>query len=387
MTKKIKVLVLCTYYLPAFKAGGPIRTISNMVESMAEMAEFYILANDRDLGDPKPFDNIICHKWTFIKKAKVYYLEPGRLSFRRIKSVINSQSFDVIYLNSFFSPKYALTSLLCKKLGFISDIPFIIAPRGAFSYGHLKLKPIKYKLYILFLRILSLCRDVTWQASSAYEKEDILKWFPDESSIVIAPNLPSPNLPPFIQLKKKEGELKLIFLSRISPKKNLDGALNLLKEIDGNIELTIIGPLGNSKYWKKCKSIIEQMPSNIKVVYSGQIEHDKVNYEFQKNHFFFFPTLGENYGHVIFESLSAGCPVLISDQTPWRNLKKKNIGWDIPLDDVQGFKKVLQSCVEMENFKYQKMAKDAYSFCENYLQDNTHLRMNKALFEIFKKRA
>jgi glycosyltransferase involved in cell wall biosynthesis len=33
-----------------------------------------------------------------------------------------------------------------------------------------------------------------------------------------------------------------------------------------------------------------------------------------------FPTLGENFGHVIAESLSASCPVICSDQTPWNDV-------------------------------------------------------------------
>ena len=32
---------------------------------------------------------------------------------------------------------------------------------------------------------------------------------------------------------------------------------------------------------------------------------------------FVFPTRGENFGHVIAESLSASCPVVCTDQTPW----------------------------------------------------------------------
>ena len=51
---------------------------------------------------------------------------------------------------------------------------------------------------------------------------------------------------------------------------------------------------------------------------------------------FFLPTLGENFGHVIAES-----PVLISDQTPWRNLKNHGVGWDLPLNDPDSFRKAI----------------------------------------------
>ena len=35
---------------------------------------------------------------------------------------------------------------------------------------------------------------------------------------------------------------------------------------------------------------------------------------------FVFPTLGENFAHVIAEALSVGCPVFITADTPWTEL-------------------------------------------------------------------
>lgn len=64
------------------------------------------------------------------------------------------------------------------------------------------------------------------------------------------------------------------------------------------------------------------------------------------------PTLGENFGHVIPEALISGCPVLISDRTPWRELESKKAGWDIPLSRLEKFHSVLQQCVLMDNKAY-----------------------------------
>ena len=60
------------------------------------------------------------------------------------------------------------------------------------------------------------------------------------------------------------------------------------------------------------------------------------------------PTFNENYGHVILESLTAGCPVIISDQTHWLTLSEKKAGWDLSLSDQQQF-------VDVINFKYQRL--------------------------------
>src|SRR5690606_20694183 len=64
---------------------------------------------------------------------------------------------------------------------------------------------------------------------------------------------------------------------------------------------------------------------------------------FSKYDLFFLPTRGENYGHVIAEALSMGTPVLISDQTPWRELQADDLGWDVPLASVAEFACTIQA--------------------------------------------
>jgi glycosyltransferase involved in cell wall biosynthesis len=82
------------------------------------------------------------------------------------------------------------------------------------------------------------------------------------------------------------------------------------------------------------------------------------------------PTLGENFGHAIFESLAAGRPVLISDQTPWRNLKQDFAGWDIALANGDEFKKVANMMVNMDNDQLNRWCKGAWMYCHKYLSEN-----------------
>ena len=81
--------------------------------------------------------------------------------------------------------------------------------------------------------------------------------------------------------------------------------------------------------------------------YRGALAHEQVGAALREQDLFFLPTLGENYGHVVQEALLAGCPVLLSDTTPWRGLADRGVGWDLPLDDVAGFRAVLDACVRM----------------------------------------
>ena len=115
------------------------------------------------------------------------------------------------------------------------------------------------------------------------------------------------------------GPLRFVFLSRISPMKNLDFLLRVLAKVSINVKLAIYGPQEDLQYWEHCLSLIKQLPENINVTLGGNVPQKQVRKVFSEHDVFVFPTRGENFGHVIFESLSAGTPVLVSDQTPWQS--------------------------------------------------------------------
>ena len=109
----------------------------------------------------------------------------------------------------------------------------------------------------------------------------------------------------------------------------------------------VYGPIEDQSHWDICKGIIDKTPSNIQINYCGAVEPDNIAATFDCYDLFLFPTLGENYGHVIAESLTVGTPVLISDRTPWRNLQEDRMGWDLSLDNEEGFIKTIETYSSM----------------------------------------
>ena len=106
---------------------------------------------------------------------------------------------------------------------------------------------------------------------------------------------------------------------------------------DIQIEFDIYGSNDHPDYMERCEKIVATLPSNIKVRFMGAITFNRVFETLRLYHVFVLPTLGENYGHAIFESLTTGVPVIVSDQTPWRNLEQIKVGWDIPLQQKEKF--------------------------------------------------
>jgi len=361
---KKKVLIMTGYYVPAVKAGGPIQSIKNLVDNLSDKIDFYIVTSDRDLGDNEPFNNIKVDTWIKVGKANVFYTDPSKLTWKKIKSIINSIDYDVLYLNSFFSYKFSIVPVILKKMKKIPNRRVVLAPRGEFFAGALGYKKFKKQAFIFLSKLVGLYNDVVWHGTTQSEKQKIEKIFGENINIIVANNLTvsCDNLIYDKKISKNKGELKVVFISRIHPTKNLKKAIEFLKNIEGKIEFNIYGPLEDKKYWAECLEIINSLPSNIKVEYRYIVPHDKVIEIFKEHHIFLFPTLGENFGHVIVEALIGGCPVIISDQTPWRNLERVHAGWDISLKDEKKFIDVIQYCVDLNNEEYKFLSKKAFKF-------------------------
>lgn len=379
----MKILILSDFYLPGYKAGGPIRSLANLVDNLGEEFSFNVVTKDRDFKDTKPYLGITADKWNKFGKARILYCSPGNTGFSTMRHIICNTPHDLLYLNSFFSQIFTIQPLFLRRLGLITRKPIVIAPRGEFSPGALKLKSFKKHFYLAMAKALRLYHGVIWQASNKNEETNIRRWFGDYVLVIIAPNLPKriyvTNYKS-VHRKKTKGCLKVMFLSRISRKKNLNSALKILKDLKGRIQFNIYGPLEDKRYWEECQNIMSSLPRNIECQYRGVVQHNQVIPVMMENDLFFLPTLGENFGHVILEAFIAGCPVLLSDQTPWRDLEKKGIGWDLPLDQPKRFQTVLKKCLEMDQDEYSEWSKRARRYGLKVSQNYKAIEENRRLF-------
>lgn len=355
---KKDILIIMGRYLPGYKDGGPVRSIKNLVDYLGDEYNFKILTCDRDHGDEISYPNIKVNDWNNIGKAKVYYVPPKGFKFSLIKKLSNK--VDLIYCCGCFND-YAINTLILKRLNQVK-IPVVIAAMGLFSPMEFKLKYKKKKLFTTVFNVLGMFNNIYWSATSEMEVNEIKKQIKAKDNFFIAEDLPRKVDESPIIKDKEVGKLKVVWISRIAPKKNLKGAIQILQKVKGDIEFTIYGPKYAQEYWEECEEELNKLPNNIKWGWKGNVDSENVVEVLKEYHVFLFPTLGENYGHVIQESLSAGCPVVLSDQTPWNDIEDFGVGIINKLNDKKKFIESIEKYVLMNEREFNKIINN----CLNY---------------------
>jgi glycosyltransferase involved in cell wall biosynthesis len=378
MASNKHILVFIDWFEPGFKAGGPIRSMANLVAQLNDYS-FSIVTSIYDHGCTVPYPNITPNEWVSLNnRVRVKYLERYQETSTNVRALLSETDYDKIYLNSLFSKKYTLLPLrLISKMGLSAKT--ILAPRGMLKEGALTKNSKKKKLFLTIAKAIGLFNGISWHATNEKEAEEIKLHFPKANEIRIAPNLCRPASDISLPLNKQAGSIKLVTVARVATEKNILGALTYLGQVDnGIIDWDIYGTMEDTHYLAKCQEWAAKIKhANIK--FHGEIAPQLIPGKLKASHFLFLPTLGENYGHAIVESFLEGVPVIISNKTPWRSLEQRNAGWDLNLDKLV-FKAVLEHCIDLKNEGYTHLCQGAADLGKEIANDESALRSNLELF-------
>lgn len=363
MSAKKTILILCDWFLPGYLAGGPIQSIATLTKQLGNEIDFKIITTDRDFKSEKAYDTIKTNIWTTYEGRSVFYVSPENLNPDFILKLIQDTNHDTIYLNSLFSKHFAVNPLKWKQQGKLNS-HIVLAPRGMLGDGALAIKAFKKQVFLTYAKLFGLFKHITWQSTSQQETLEIKKRIGKNTQIIEVSNLP--NMANEIKsLEKKICELRLCFISRVSEKKNLNFAIDVLKNIkECKIFFDVYGPIEDDAYWTICKENTKSLSVNVSFEYKGILKPSEIGATISQYHALFLPTQNENYGHIIVETLQHGRAVILSDQTPWRNLEKENIGFDIALNNKIKFIEAITILAQLNQLEFDGMSKNCLSFIQ-----------------------
>lgn len=336
-----KVLVTAEHFYPAFKGGGPIESLVNVIHLLQQEIDFWVLASAFDFDETTPLQNVALNQWQTIyigtTTVQVFYATHWLHAFKALQKLSH---VNIWYINGMLHPVFSVLPLLVAKWRKLSKL--VISPRGMLQQGALQQQAMKKQVFLTVAKTLGLYNNAYFHATDEQEREDI-------GNILAATNrpiycvgnvVPIPKSPENATVKTP-GILQLCYLSIISPKKQLHLVLQTMAYCKQQITLHVYGPCKDTAYLATCKTLAEQLPANCTVQWMGAVTPPQVSGVFQRYHASVLLSSGENFGHAIYQSLATAVPVIISHFTPWKNLQSQQAGWN--LDTTQPAIQLAQS--------------------------------------------
>ncbi|TCB95928.1 glycosyltransferase [Micromonospora zingiberis] len=313
---EFRVLITVGCFEPGVRGGGPVRSVANIIDTAPHHVVPTLVTRDRDLGTTEPYPEL-SGRWCRRGRSAIFYLNLRRPAhYRLLWQRLRRVHFDLLYVNGIWSV-FSLLSILALRLRLIRATAVLLAPRGECSVAALALNGAKKRAFLRLWRPMLRRLPLTWHASTQAEGDDIRAVFPWARVIVQQNQTAAPGVVAQPDPGRPGAPARLVFIGRISPMKNLDLAIAALAEASRPVTFDIYGPMEDAAYWARCEALRARLPAHVTVNYRGLLPHDDVAPTFARYDAFLFPTRGENFGHVIAESLSACCPVICSDRTPW----------------------------------------------------------------------
>jgi len=345
-------------YLPAKKQGGPVTSIRNFVEHFHDKYEIRIVCSEHEMGSKERFPDVNAG-WNKRDYEYVYYLPVEEFKENKFIELMNpfKDRIYAAYLSGVYIVKLNLPAIkACEKL----NIPIVLAPRGDIMRSTIRMNGFKSALkkysFLGLARLKGYFKPLLIQATSEEEREGAIKYLgvPSENIVLLA-NLPM--APSYKEkIEKVSGKIRLLFISRIMVKKNLKHAIEVVAAMPNSmdIEFDIYGPIEEPNYWKECSELIEKAQSpQKKIQYCGSLRPEKAKEIYKQYDAFLFPTLSENYGHVIAEALLNDCMVLISKgTTPWDSFEGHGVYLG-RLDSTSEFVEAITQIAEMDAKTYE----------------------------------
>ena len=368
------IFISIPWFTPAYKAGGPVQSIANMVQELNEGYRFYIYCSNEDL-DGLPIDVTGTNQWLWFNDyTMVWYARKesrGQGLMREIKKI----KPDYLYMVGIYSWQFTIVPLYFTKVR-----KKIVSVRGMLHPGALGEKALKKKIFLKLMHWMQFQKKAVFHVTDAREREHVTSMLGAAVKVYEAGNFPR-RLPAFELPKKYAGSLRLISIALLSPMKNILLVLQALQQCRAELLYDIYGPVKEPHYWAECLQQIKLLPSNVTVQYHREVLPQEVAGKLAHAQVFILPSKSENFGHSIYEALSAGLPVISSGFTPWNGLKQEMAGLNVETT-MEEVGEAIKFFAAMDNEAFLKWRHGATTYAEKRLDMNGLKEAYAVMFDL-----
>lgn len=373
--------IITEYFYPFSDAGGPIRSIEQILEVLSNKSSIKLITSANNHQGENLSNNYRINQFSTdpITNCSIFYSSNTIIGIFKLIQLCLKNRYHTFYINGMFIPRLSLLpALICSKL--------IISPRGMLINETLGSKSIFKKIY-LFIYKLVVSRNAIWLATDTVEFLDIKRFFGTTADVRLISNIPVKPLDIIPIRQKNTANLKIVYFSLIVEKKGLLNLIQTLKSLNLAILLDIYGSIKDQTYWEECLKEINTNNSKATFNYLGHANPSESQTILAKYYAFILLTKGENFGHSIYEALSVGTPVIITDKTPWKFNEFANPpGWIIKNDDqgidTDALKQTIINLFHMDNDVYALSSKAAHAYALDFYNSHDFKKEYTELFNL-----
>ena len=262
-----------------------------------------------------------------------------------IEHFVNGEPFEnvvmlvkprIVHLHGLWSLGLHRCAVVCRRW----NIPYVIAPRGMLEPWSLQQKWLKKRIARFLYQDRDLKCAAALHATAESEAEHFRK-LGFKNQIIVSPNGVNVSGDVFLtqgrREAEKEGKRRVLFVSRMHPKK---GVLELVEAWNRlavsressvasgwecELVYTVSGEL-EKEYESRVRARVKELGLDGQFIFTGALNDEEKWKAYSRADLFVLPTYSENFGIVVAEALWAGVPVITTKGTPWNELETAKCG-------------------------------------------------------------
>jgi glycosyltransferase involved in cell wall biosynthesis len=135
-------------------------------------------------------------------------------------------------------------------------------------------------------------------------------------------------------LRSRTDPARVLFLSRVHPKKNIAGLLRAWQLVcrEPSRDRWILQIAGHDEvgHTRAMSELAHSLGLASRVEFLGPVDERRRDAVLAGADVFVLPSFSENFGVVVAEALAQALPVIATHGTPWSSLAERGCGWWIP---------------------------------------------------------
>lgn len=298
--------------------GGPSRAIRSIEKALALYGlTLETATTDDDGADDRVVDKLVqsagepfVKRWYFRRNIDFY-----KVSWSFVPWLMrNVRRFDIVHIHAMFSFTSVAAAWAARRAG----VPYVIRPLGTLAtYGVTQRRPWLKRLSLKWIEGPLLRDAAAVHFTSADEMREAAQTGIPMNGVVISLGIeaftPSDGTSLAAHLPALQGKRFLLYLSRLDPKKNLEGLLRAFSQctVDWpDLKLLVAGD-GDAGYVAGLKGLSGELGLADSVVWAGHIDGALKASALAGAELFVLPSFSENFGIAAAEALMAGLPCVL----------------------------------------------------------------------------